>query len=887
MKMPGSKPAPFIYSDFTRTLIENLKGVNYERRATVSEQTNFLMEMFKFMPKAEVAAAMRGQMSPEGSVTEKMIESVGYEDVSGKYVPTSIQLVRKILNQFVTLGHLVSGQYILTESAREKIENNSLSLSRLNILDFCNDVLAPVPKNIPKYIERLEEVLYTAYKKSKLYPTHYKAYDEEFMRTETVVRYAGPNNTNPYNLNLTLPFRKSISDAGFGFIHRQTTPQDVMGEYDLHYSVADIGVGRYNGDGSNYNTGTLDRALTVFDPDSEIFQGIDSTNPSLFDPTDYVGMVFGLNPMTMKVKTSAEGLPDVVDYGNYFREANSYFRDIYIRSNFGSTMTNYGVIEDAVYNENKQRPNYYQIVKDLDAPWNNTGRDENNNVTYSYQGWWSGKESQAGDAALYLMMLMVESKRRYSYAMTEMLGPHTQGWGFTGYEGLRSQYDDPSEAEGCGPLDKQDDVPAYYTGDYFSKYDGRGYVDHLMINRFDKWWRDNKLDWASGYQLGFLYAFVGMAHTNNCWLDMFTNKIKTGVDTADWRSPSDAAALNRFQAWLKSSLENRTRAKNDYQSNIVNEYNTFKDLQADGIVVGDDDDAKQANYKKIKSGASQILSLARRVQFPTYRTMYRINILQKAVSALEQISSYDKSACSSKIADICSSAQVIIGEEDKSRANENNNIMQLLKELTGDTTDQFGTTNFGRLPGATYNHWTSWDKTKGATITNFDAAREYIDDSHHYYSPAWSVVRSTSAELNYNKYNMTDGEPWYFVKKSGSEGLHDGVIASPRQKMWMPRANFALREAYWVEENIRFIMDLFINKTGARKAREGQEEYREELKEEERADARAEAASKRSSARSRKMIERAMAKQQANDRAMRRKHLRPKKKKANKADEAS
>ncbi|MCX5749345.1 MAG: hypothetical protein NTZ10_03765 [Candidatus Saganbacteria bacterium] len=273
-----------------------------------------------------------------------------------------------------------------------------------------------------------------------------------------------------------------------------------------------------------------------------------------YHPVDYNNFFYGSNPAMLRnwdgpsgTELSKLDLPNLADYSSSFTNAESFF-------NGYSSNTDYSKFNGDQYKVGA--PSFYELAMDPSAPWNFDNRYGDKAYTNpnncSEDSWWTtGREPNfESQAAFNIAVLLLESRRRYFAGMTELFGPHSQYYNMSWYSqniGLNNIYNGAS-----------DDKPT-------TTYNGS--LDNAMIKSFDKWMGDyhrgdteSSADPWTGKESGdynktFLQTFSLAQHRLSQWImdfgPMSGNSLGGG-----WYSTTDYYRLSNFRSWLSTNLTN-------------------------------------------------------------------------------------------------------------------------------------------------------------------------------------------------------------------------------------------------------------------------------------------------------------------------------------------
>lgn len=250
---------------------------------------------------------------------------------------------------------------------------------------------------------------------------------------------------------------------------------------------------------------------------------------------------------------------------------------------------------ERVYN-----PSFYQLVKDPTAPWNQnkyniwseTQNGRSSDWIGSYTGrwssvdgnglndWWESKSSEWGKIAFYLSVIMLESRRRYFSAMTELFGPFSQFKGFS-----RSDQLNPAPVR-----DAAGRILYYIPDDNYdvTNNESNASTDFLMIKWMDKWignkytnteFMDTWLSKDTGNTEKLLFQNIAQAqHRLTQWTQKWRDSSSIG-----WNYNDPETAW--FRQWIldqltsyKSTYRDETAAVIDPKMTVMS--NNFLNLQA-------------------------------------------------------------------------------------------------------------------------------------------------------------------------------------------------------------------------------------------------------------------------------------------------------------------
>lgn len=826
-----AKPAPFL--TFTPSLewLENMRGVDAEAEEYIAKKTDFLMEVFKFMPKAAAYKFNKGAMADTGSVDFTSLSMVRINDGGTARYPTAAE-VTALLGELAKTQNGIRAIYNsntcqITHALAEKIENRTATVDDIRVTSLFSGAKEEILRIIKKaYYDGKNQ-----YKDFKAYNEQY-AYDIDNPGTQwgpgqnwsvNVGSEAEPSikNQSTDSANYTTKFPGNdekkrtyiTSDElyGFGVTHRQDNVGAAKGsqlhlsdEYNWFNGAADF---KWSPDAVS----GINNVVPVYDKNSPKFTGLHNKD---FYPTDYTNMIYGLNPMLLEGRDrdgllTSKDLPDISCYKNIFGTAMNYFSG---------------------YSKN-----YFDIIK-----------------TKEYLSY--GPEKMTA-----LFILMMESKRRFLYAMTEIFGPFSQGAGFEGYVGRDNYLGSKTPEEGRPVLTANTETNGLKTN--FT-------VDNYMISRFSRFINDPRVQKVSGYKTGFLSIFYENSHEFISFLTAFTQFKALGNDV--WKylrfSYTDGLAIKGFRDLLYQTstdgtgMWERMMAYVKPTTTIVAGY--FRDVRDSLGFKKDYLDAsttwEDINYY-IQQAVSKAVEMKNKInpsnfKIPTYHLYRLYDELDGYITRLLEIRNsgyyadteaaamywkkHDAKSVITAIQDITFNTSGTLDDIDYTikRIEDGSSFLNLRQEFTH--TDSTGSylragAYFSRLPRSFLGTY-SWDSTSGNFVSNWNqetsrSSPGYISGQNHFYSPVQQKnnfgpggpSKNQILELTFapNKTYTSEtdaGNNWY--KKFAFRG-------NPYQNVWGTRAIVDLSQAYLYEEIMRFAVKHLWNSPRRRQHDYRRDEY--------------------------------------------------------------
>lgn len=828
-----AKPAPFL--NFTPSLewLENMRGVTPEAEEFVAKKTDFLMEIFKFMPKAAAFKFDKGAMSEMGALGINDFSQLKVDDGTGLRAPTITEiksLLTALKNSRVIYNDSTGA---ITHSFAEMINIGSASVESFSVTPLFHD-------NKKRILSTIKKKYYAGrnqYSEFRQYNEQY-AYDinnQEGWSLQSGA-YTKDKEINNFNTNFSdhpNPLQTYVSSSapyGWGTTHRQT---EVGGSKGSQLYLSDV-YKWFNGAGdfkwSPDQVSGINSVVPIYDRYSPTFTGLGYKD---FSPNDYTNMVYGLNPLTMKNRYTITAfdrydLPELTCYSQYFAAARSSFADT--------------------------DKNYYDIIK-------------------------TGEYNSFSDEKLFHMfLLMLESKRRFIYTMTEIFGPHTQGAGFTGHVD-RVRYSTGIDSSGNLTFS------ANTSNHIFT-------VDNYMMGFFSRFINDPRVSKVSGYKTGFLSIFYENIHEFSSFLTAVASKkvVNNGavnpVDGSKWLGYYDHVAIKAFHDCLDARWDNIRNMILDYMPSV--EANFFESKKG-AIDSSLEDVADATTPENLTSGIVHILNRFIELQnminpslwkVPTYNLYRLYDDVNSTITALASakdmqvrldedgnpieadMSAKKKAAASAANAMkdyILNNPNAPDMKELIDRIKQGDSIDELRNELRQIDT---GTAKHSYLPVArTDNSNYNWDNTGGNWVSNRDPDTGLLrTDQGHFYSPtqqtnnfpAGGANRTSVLELNY-------------AVQGSYSSLHRDYFfsARPYDHVWGTRAFVDLQEAYLFEEIMRFAVKNLWNKPRKKQYSARMSEYRQQKDYEQQAEKEADAAAKRRKNEERKYVIKVMRRKKA------------------------
>ena len=807
-----SKPAPFL--NFTPTLewLENMRGTTPEAEEYIAQKTDFLMEIFKFMPKAAAYKFDKGANAKTGSL--------GMDKFSGMKVDDGTEIRPATAGEITSLLTSLRGSkviynvatYQITDEFAAKIENGTADESSFAIPGIwdCDD-------NKRKILLQITKAYYAGKNGYEEFRPYNEQYSYDIANSGTVYAPGGNGNggndwaktigENTYNQSDDLyrlehvqfpgatdtkrTYINSESVYGFGLTHRQTEVGTSKGSQlylsDVYKWFNGAGDFKWSPDAV---TG-INSVIPIYDKESPTFTNVYNKD---FYPTDYTNMIFGLNPTLIRNRYGTPALdsldlPEVSGYGNLFNRARADFSG--------------------------NSKNYYDIIKTREF------------------------ESYNAQKMVSLFILMLESKRRFLYGMTEMLGPFTQGKGFADY--VDRDYYTEMNADGAvvfraNKTDPDATVPTTLHTNIT--------VDDYMMGRFSHFYNDERVKKVSGYKTSFLSIFYENAHEFMTFFAALT-KFQVGT-TPVWDygifSYADGLAIKAFSEKLETSWADMlasvkptttlaadyfTNAKTDINDNIANIQNTGSEVNLDIYI--------QRVINKLVQLRNTINPSNWDV--PTYNLYRLYDQTQSCIDSLyeakamqvdveDEVPDPDQMAAKKDAAVAAASVRNSITENDITPATNGLPDMEetirriesgdSFLELKNEFTQVQGSAKYQSLP----TMFKGWDYNNGNFIAN-NPDGIYLGTQYHYYSPvqqrnnfpAGGPNKTSALKLNYN------------ARGSGSTYSEFSMTDIPYNKVWGTRVMVDLGEAYMFEEIMRFAIKNLWNKPRKRSHKMQSDEY--------------------------------------------------------------
>ena len=540
---------------------EILSNTSKRGKLWLSNKTNFLMEIFKFMPAADAYECEKYLPDPipgrfkDATLTNLLDVTI---DPPISYGGTT----------YTNYKSYVAGVYLRCVRPREyefKDNYEQIINNDTNFRSFPSKIKSGIGQllNTKKQASKVADDYFNDISADQ---KAFMKYDYEFTPgDEACIERGATEDTRRKTFNKAIVNGSTTNYYGFGYTHRQT----------LNGLNAGAGLGQILNDDYNFFDGITDYFHTEEDPSKRInrksnigtfdqvdfFQSYDEimgnnksaynsvgnlnsavipiwSDPdghnrltayteagyAAFNPTDYNNQLFGYNPVL--------GAGNLTDYSSVFSQARNELQGVYSYNRFGTN----------------NNPTFYQLALDPTAPWNNSGIVQSGT-------WWNEQLSGTADEialkkgrlAFDLLVLMLESKRRYNSAMTEIFGPATQfatvaNDRINNPSGYSSSLD--KSADGL-MIDHFEKLTGY---DQWYKKVGYGYGGLLeQQNGVNPYWRWDESD---GYSKYFLQYFLVNSHaTTNMLTDMGDNSgfwTNYGMDDRSKR----LALVN----WIKSNV---------------------------------------------------------------------------------------------------------------------------------------------------------------------------------------------------------------------------------------------------------------------------------------------------------------------------------------------
>ncbi len=274
-----------------------------------------------------------------------------------------------------------------------------------------------------------------------------------------------------------------------------------------------------------------------------------------FYPKDFTNSFFGRNPILLKDNK----LPSITGYDKinpetgktHFQEAIDYFNNYTSPKGTAKVFDRIDENGQIVYKD-ESRASFYDLMMDPDAPWNFGGTGN---------GWWSQKINYGGSdkiqfnkmlAAFYIVILIVEARRRFLNAMTQWFGPHTQFQGFN--ENVRSDFQVTRFSYTLEHVYVNNSDQKMI--DYFTSWFGNTDKDRKQ----NKYWRVAE---APSFRTQFLDTFMYTYHEMGSFFKLLSGK------PAYIYSKADQDVARRFKNWLREQFK-LLMEPNNVKSTILN-----------------------------------------------------------------------------------------------------------------------------------------------------------------------------------------------------------------------------------------------------------------------------------------------------------------------------
>lgn len=520
-----------------------------------SKQTNFLLEIMKFLPSAEAQIYQDGKLTEEqryefsnhvfgdASDTESYgsVQASDFDDVVNTFKGSSALDTAKIMtdlkaitNHYVdTDGHVRQALYDLASSDDMVLAQTLACFSTItdDKKKAIKKAIYQVLKNAKNYsaLDKPGEFGLTdrngkglpgagAGKSFKNYEFNSSITNYNHTGTDENIHFYEPGSKvlqadldpNPI---AAAAIWNSLKSANYidnhGNIQPKFTNLKNIKSFSLSgYSGANLkkiyNILRKAINNKNINTDVINIAAAGA---TNLLENAGVDDYTSFTADDYTQQMYAMNPTLLK---GSHTLPTLADYSSYFGTAVSDFKGTSgLQDSHANPVYSYNDYQlklPVADRKKNTEPSFYQIAMDPTAPWNDTTGH------YSSLSWWTDKQAEYPNLAFDIEMMMTESMRRYFSAMTQLFGPHTQ---FNGVAGVNA---------------------------------GDGSLDTAMINLFSNWqnkWEKGTIAQSSLSDVNIWNAMIAMEYIDDKGTILFvpnnaeSMNLQVGFDPA----ASDAEAF--------------------------------------------------------------------------------------------------------------------------------------------------------------------------------------------------------------------------------------------------------------------------------------------------------------------------------------------------------